>query len=957
MAKIQGQKRRRNWCILASYSVSQAVLAFQPTKCGPTRSSTELQSKLEGELNKNLSRRGFIMSSAVASSIANSNFSSNLHADAAQVTETTISLESTNPFGVPLIPFSTTRQYKDMVLSNGIRVLLVSDTRPYKQIRATAALTIGDAGQFQEPNEIAGLSHLLEHMVLSSSTKEDFEEWLSDRDGASNAFTGPSSVCFHFSSPSEIFQEALGRFADLFVQENVEKICKNEAVLKREVRRVDSEIDFENDSNQAFYFLKSLVNPDHPFARFSQGSIATLEKRPFKRKIQVGNELMHLFLTRYLPSKAVLVVVCPRDFGTLEKWTARFAETLSRKIIDVENPINERVRPYPDPLPFQARASQYLIYRSSKRDSRLTEKVEKLSFHWMFDREFNTSDAPVITTSTIGFFLSQILARRGPGSLYLFLQRRGWVPRGNQGLPRISFPIDVSGFQLMRLDIVLTEEGFANRSAVIAALYDSLGAISTIGKPSGSFQLPIDLIKQYLTVARLFGYTIAPRPPDAVELAMDAQIYGVGGTKGVGVPGVWPILPSTNDDKALIEIRRAIAYKLNVISDPSKATVILTTTNRAILKSKSNLKEATIPPITSARWKTEPVSGAKFLQGDMMRVIGLFEEWLANRLDEDELQPPVPNPLIPLGLRSTRPIREIASSDGRQRIFYLDEASEQIPVWRESLTEVPYTRRDGSSSWENRVLVSLIGSSDWKLYQSTTNTPIEMKVPLPAMPPEPNCRAAFVVQLLSPRPARASVLQAALAQLWLISLDNAVEDLAELGAPAGLAYEMSFNKYGLRICFLGISQNLYAYTRRMCRRIVEHHTKLLELKPSVIVTAVMDTNRQQGLSPLRKRQTIKVLNEATAQQASTEGGIFLYSCTGAICLAQGDLLPNEAIILISDIKAIFDEVMSNDDRIQKAAVPDLKEILYKPMWKPRGSSPCAIPGVPLISDACGRVQR
>jgi hypothetical protein len=119
----------------------------------------------------------------------------------------------------------------------------------------------------------------------------------------------------------------------------------------------------------------------------------------------------------------------------------------------------------------------------------------------------------------------------------------------------------------------------------------------------------------------------------------------------------------------------------------------------------------------------------------------------------------------------------------------------------------------------------------------------------------------------------------------------------------------------------------------------------------------MDTNRQQGLSPLRKRQTIKVLNEATAQQASTEGGIFLYSCTGAICLAQGDLLPNEAIILISDIKAIFDEVMSNDDRIQKAAVPDLKEILYKPMWKPRGSSPCAIPGVPLISDACGRVQR
>ena len=957
MPKFQSQWRK-NWCILASscsasvVTVTSCVLAFRPNQAR-IRRATAIESKMDDNFLSAVSRRDFVLSSAVASSFANLPLLDN--SQAANAADD-ISSEVHTTLGMPSIPFSTSRQYKNIVLSNGLRVLLVSDIRPYKQIQASAALTIGDAGQFQEPKDIGGLSHLLEHMVSSASTKGDFEDWLSDREGASNAFTGPSSVCFHFSSPPETFQEALDRFADLFIQENVETICRNDAVVKREIRRVDSELNFESDSNQAFYLLKSLVNPDHPFSRFTQGSIKTL------KGTEVGNELIEFFKNRYLPSKAVLVIQCPKDFGSLEKWAARFSGTLSRLQMPPTSKTQSdtRFKPYPDPLPFRPRASQYLIYRPIKPGSRQEENFEKLSFQWMFDREWNHgSDSPVITTSTIGFFLSQLLARRGPGSLYLFLLRRGWVPKGNQGLPRIAFPIDVSGFQLMRLDIALTVEGFANRSAVIAAVYDSLGAISSLGNPTGSFLLPTDLIRQYLTVARLFGFAIAPRPPDTVEMAMDAQIYGVGGTKGVGVLGVWPLLPLNEDSTSLAEIRRAIAYKLKVISDPTKATVILTTTSRSLSRSNSMLVEGAIPRITSPRWRTEAVSGAKYFEEDMMRVTGIFEEWIANRLDEDELQPPVPNPLIPSILRPARPIKEIASSDGRKRIFYLDESGKD-PVWRESLVEVPYQKRHsspGDGTWENRVLLSLIGSSDWKLYQTTITAPSNMKIALPMMPLEPTCRAAFVVQLLSSRPARASVVQAAHSQLWLLSLESAIEDLAELGAPAGLAYEMSFNKYGLRICFLGISQNLYSYTRRLCRRIVEHHTRLFELKDSVVETAVMDANRQSALSPVRKRQTVNVIKEATPQQAATEGGIFLYSCTGALCLAQGDLLPNDAIGLISDVKAIFDPVLANDASMQKAAVPDPREIVYRPTWKPRGASMCTIAGISLISDACGRIPR
>jgi len=128
--------------------------------------------------------------------------------------------QSKNIIAVPgqLPPFSTTRKYRNIVLSNGLKVILVKDLRCTS---SSVAISIDGAGQFAEPDEIPGLAHLMEHIVLSStrggrgSTKilnrrprdfwnkgsktrreedttesESFEDWLIDNDGDSNAFTG-----------------------------------------------------------------------------------------------------------------------------------------------------------------------------------------------------------------------------------------------------------------------------------------------------------------------------------------------------------------------------------------------------------------------------------------------------------------------------------------------------------------------------------------------------------------------------------------------------------------------------------------------------------------------------------------------------------------------------------------------------------------------------------------------
>jgi insulysin len=518
---------------------------------------------------------------------------------------------------------------------------------------------------------------------------------------------------------------------------------------------------------------------------------------------------------------------------------------------------------------------------------------------------------------------------------------------------------------MMRLEIVLTTEGFANRSAIIAAIYDSLQSVLQV--TGGTFRVPDGLLKRYLSMARLFGYYIAPRPPDAIDLAVDAQTFGVGGSIGVGVPGVWPLLPEGDDPALLDELRKGIGDVLRVVVDPKLAIIIVTASNQAILESWRSIVDSSIPMPLSSKWQIEPLSRARYLEDDLMSFPGFVEEWIANRfIAEDEISPPVYNPLMPTRLRHPRP----------ERVFPFDSREDSI-----SERFATKTASGAVSSLENSVTPEI--GQTWLLYQSTASGQSSQLLPVPMMPEELTPRCAVVVQLLSSRPPRATVKQAASAQLWLVSFEKEIQDLvsrsricfvapvsfhvlsffleAELGGPAGLAYDISFNKYGLRICFLGISQNVLAYARRFCGRLVRFPSKLMvqtDFGPSVVEKTVTDANRQRSLSPMRRRRLESEIREASSQDAAREAKAFLASCTGAIFFVQGDVLPNEALNMAKNIKEFFDRAKGRqEEESTQSATPEISEILYRPQWRPRSAAICSIPGVPLISDACGRIPR
>jgi insulysin len=688
----------------------------------------------------------------------------------------------------PNIPFSSNRQSKSITLSNGMQVLLVSDKLA---LGSSAAMTIQGAGQFSDPPELGGLAHLMEHMTLSvnskrrgrlgisssSSKAQDLEEWLSDHDGASNGFTAYEKVCFHFNAPPEVFAEALERFAGLFLPQVVERVCKNEATLRREIRRINGELDFSNGFTRELYLVKSLMNQEHPYSRFTAGNLKTLEIVPDQAGIDVSQALIDFFRKRYQPANAILVVVSPTDLPSLEYWVAPFASTLSKEKVDDGDELHQRVFPA-EPFPKQLRITPIAIFRP-KTGNAVNDKFEKLSFQWPLKldyRDLKNGDVKnAVTATQIGFVLSQILGRRGPGSLYTLLKRRGWIPDSSQGLPRVTFPVDVSGFQLLKLEFTLTLEGFVSRSAVIAAVYDGINALQT---KSPSF-LSRELIAQYMIVAQLYGSVLAPRPSDAVELAFDGQFWGVNGPKGIANPA-WTHFPLAQDTDAVKGLQKAVSETLYLMSDPTNAIIIVTASKKAIIQAQNNLFDDSLPRLSPASWGIEPVTGARFYFDKFLPLPGRVNAWLVARLVEDELSLPVLNPLIPPAIRPAR-ILDATIKPETFRLPLLLEDRAQTESRKDFLGQLLGRKQDGDEQFDEESFADPIRSSIvrdyWAVLQVTSDYQSGLCLPLPRVPPEPSCRCVFVLQLLSSRPARAGVKMAAHAELWKVSLEYAVSDL------------------------------------------------------------------------------------------------------------------------------------------------------------------------------------
>ncbi|KAK2166410.1 hypothetical protein LSH36_39g02054 [Paralvinella palmiformis] len=169
------------------------------------------------------------------------------------------------------------RFYRGIELTNGMKVLLISDPTTDK---SSAAMDV-NIGSMSDPWQFQGLAHFCEHMLFLGTEKypeeNEYNKFLSENAGSSNAFTSGEHTNYYFDVTPQALDGALDRFAQFF-------LCPlfTSSATEREVNAVDSENDknLQNDSWRLFQLEKATCDPKHDFSKFGTGNKGTLLTQP-----------------------------------------------------------------------------------------------------------------------------------------------------------------------------------------------------------------------------------------------------------------------------------------------------------------------------------------------------------------------------------------------------------------------------------------------------------------------------------------------------------------------------------------------------------------------------------------------------------------------------------------------------------------------------------------------------
>ncbi|BHF83073.1 Nrd1 complex RNA-binding subunit [Sparganum proliferum] len=192
----------------------------------------------------------------------------------------------------------------------------VEDECASKKLRRSAAALCINVGSFADPREAQGLAHFLEHMVFMGSEKypgeNDFDEYVSQRGGSSNAFTDGEHTVFYFEIQWQHFKASLDRFANFFIAPLL-----GQDGVDRELEAVHSEFELAKaeDPCRSEHLLTSIAKENSPYRIFAYGNRKSLKENPAAAGTDVYR-LLREFQHRYYTAPLMTLAVEAKD--TLE---------------------------------------------------------------------------------------------------------------------------------------------------------------------------------------------------------------------------------------------------------------------------------------------------------------------------------------------------------------------------------------------------------------------------------------------------------------------------------------------------------------------------------------------------------------------------------------------------------------------------------------------------------------
>ncbi|KAL4232280.1 hypothetical protein ACF0H5_009851 [Mactra antiquata] len=356
------------------------------------------------------------------------------------------------------------RQYRALELTNGMRVMLISDSNTDK---SSAAMDVY-IGHMKDPKDIPGLAHFCEHMLFLGTKKypeeNEYNKFLSQHGGSSNAFTSNEHTNYFFDVAPEHLSGALDRFAQFFHEP-----LFTASATGREINAVNSENDknLQNDSWRFHQLEKSLANPQHDYNKFGTGNKYTLEKRSKELGYEVRDELLK-FHDSYYSSNIMGLSVLGKE--SLDELTEMVVPLFS----GVENK-NIKIMEWKD-HPFGPQELQKICYINPVKD------IRNLALSW------SIPDLHDYYKTNPGHYLGHLIGHEGKGSLLSELKSRGWVNTLCGGQQQ-----GARGFMFFIVNVDLTEEGLEHVDDIITLTYQYLHMLNKQGTQEWIFKECADL--------------------------------------------------------------------------------------------------------------------------------------------------------------------------------------------------------------------------------------------------------------------------------------------------------------------------------------------------------------------------------------------------------------------------------------------------------------------------------
>jgi len=381
--------------------------------------------------------------------------------------------------------------YAYHVLSNQMRVLLVSDPRPTAyQRKAAASLSIG-VGSSSDPTQVQGIAHFLEHMISMGCEaypgENDYAAYLDKNGGADNAWTDFETTLYHQEVEQESLNESLLRMAAAFTA----PLLRESSFLK-EMNAVDSEFkqSLESDTDRLSELWAFTSRNGHPFKRFTWGNLQSLRDDPIKHGVDLQKALHQFYASYYSSNLMSLCVVSAASLSDMESMVRQHFTSIPNH--NATRPIHNLAGP-----PWKSGAGLEQIHRMIPvkdflHQLHLTfpspptciDSVDSVDSVASVDSVDNTKYILPSSLATDGYrkrmdeILGHIIGYEGPGSLLSWLKERRYATALTAGCGYEPGGMERSSCcSLFSIEITLTERGVKVWKTVVLAVMRCIGLI------------------------------------------------------------------------------------------------------------------------------------------------------------------------------------------------------------------------------------------------------------------------------------------------------------------------------------------------------------------------------------------------------------------------------------------------------------------------------------------------